>query len=166
MVSGRYDQLKDQAIVGTVSWLASQGLPGYEVKNESGLQALLSQNGMSQVVAKDHANQIWRQINPQAAPRADPYANGGRDAMGLTRADREERIAGYNSDLNALETGGTLPARAAAPAAPQPAAPQPAEQPLFVEPQSYSSPDPRGQLGQAAGRKAWDFLQTPIPYGQ
>ena len=60
----RYQDLKDQAILGTVSWASGQGLPGFEAKDEQGLSSLLMQSGMDQAGASDYAKQIWPQIDP------------------------------------------------------------------------------------------------------
>lgn len=61
-ILSRYQGLKDQAITGTVAWLSSEGLPGYEVDSEQELQSLLIQNGMDLPGAKQHSKQIWGQI--------------------------------------------------------------------------------------------------------
>jgi len=178
----RYTDLKNQAITGTVAWLASQHLPGYEVKDERGLQSLLIQSGMDVAGAGNHAKQIWGSITGgddliagDQKPNMDEiYADGGRDAGGLTRADRENRIAGYQSPA-VSQAGAAAPPPNGAPAITSPQLPNPKE---LYQPGSMGSifnseplmnPDgtPKFPANKDAGLyKLGRFLNTPVPYGQ
>ena len=90
----RYTDLKDQAIVGTVSWLASNNLPGYEVKDQNGLQSLLIQSGMDVEGAGQHSKQIWSSISGVGAEDSLFQSNMAPEE----RAAREAKIAGLEQE--------------------------------------------------------------------
>ena len=149
-VSKRYTELKDSAITGTVAWLASNGLPGYEVDDEKDLQALLIQNGMDVAGSKDHAKQIWGSISgggplmtPDNQPPRDPYAGPSQLPHLPDPDDPNKRITNpdYVADVTRRES---------AAAAQQPGAPS-------VAMPSVALQDPGGRQAVEAG-SPW-----PIP---
>ncbi len=60
-VAQRYQGLKDNAIMSTVSWLSAQNLPGFEVKDKGSLQSMLTQMGMDPQGAGQAAGALWQQ---------------------------------------------------------------------------------------------------------
>jgi len=150
-VSKRYTELKDSAITGTVAWLASNNLPGYEVEDEQGLQALLIQNGMDVAGSKDHAKQIWSNISgvgeplltPGNQPPRDPYAGASMPPHLPDPNDPNKRISNpaYVADVARRESSA---------AAQQPGAPS-------VAMPSIALQDPGGRQTVEAG-SPW-----PIP---
>jgi len=167
----RYTDLKDQAITGTVSWLASQDLPGYQIEDEQGLQSLLIQSGMDVGGAADHAKQIWGSISGAGtAPSpnmAEIYSGGGTDAGGMTQQGRLDRIAGYEAELAGLsgsQTQAAGPTIAAPGIAPPTLRPGPPGTDLIppAGAEAYRSPNQRTMenIVNPAGRAIRDWLRT------
>lgn len=79
-VSQRYQGLKDDAIISTVSWLSSQDLPGFKIDSKESLQSTLTQMGMDAAGARQASSQLWQQgtgddlISAEAARNIPSYA--------------------------------------------------------------------------------------------
>lgn len=106
-VAQRYQQLKDDAIISTVSWLSSQDLPGFKVDSKESLQSTLTQMGMDAAGARLASSQLWQQ-------------GTGEDLIATDQASTpsyEERQSQYQSMLQSgqISEGGAPASGTAAP---------------------------------------------------
>lgn len=142
VIMERYSGLKDDAIIGTVSWLSSQNLPGYGVADEKGLTSLLVQNGMDIAGANEHGKNVWSQIAP---PQPKPESVGVSQEA-VARGGRASSHADFLTDpglipmIDDARGGGTTGAAAT----PQQAVPEPQDNQLFQMSGDYQMPTGTG----------------------
>jgi hypothetical protein len=171
----RYGGLKDDAILGTVSWLSSQNLPGYDVSDEQGLKSLLVQNGMDMGGAGQHAKTVWAQIAPRQPSASESV---GVDQNTVARGQRASSEVDFLTDPSLISAIDESRPGATSSANPTQGAPGLPSNELFSEPQApapgslknifnstpIQNPDGTPQFPKnpdALGPKLMDWLNKP-----